>query len=864
MLGILFWGVGHAHGYGVIEKVSTSSGDDGAIIRVDVKGYTSHKVIPFGKTETLIAFKDTHVSDQVYAYEAIVGDPWIKDIEVGQRPFNVAALVVRLQRPDAVLDFNMEKDKGLSHIKFHIRVTAAETAKKEVLTDLHADEKPRPEEDKTNPRAGDTGGSSESEHNASPDGKLFQQAVKHQENGEWDKAVALYEKIIRAYPRSPHLEDSYFRAADTTYNQFREEISEHLLDISKRYQRAISRFPKSEHVPGARLSLGKVYARAGQHFEAIRYYDLVLDQDAPGPEIPQALLNKGKVLARTQRPLMALRCFEKVTATYGSTEVARQAKLEMAKALHEMKSFRQSMGILDELVSDHPGAVYEDADILRYRAYNYYELGKLEAARDVFSKVINYFPNADERDLMLARIADTFREEGFDEKATKLYSLVARTYPGSEAGIVSLLRLGEIAEKQETQQPLELSEAALPENPKTSKTASRIYRQIVETYPESPLSEVALLKLAGLQKRRKDYEKCVETLKELLAKHPDTQLKGQVEQVMRQATVDLAARYREEGRHEKSVETMAMVLAQYPDTRFTLETVRGLEESLVRVLEEKRDVEGAKSVVGYYEKRKELIVPTEMPEAALIVGMACKELYLCEYAISMLSSARECYPDEGLPAEYLLALGECGYREKKYKLATEVLDRFISLYPRYSQVSRAHLWLGNIFVAQEKYEKARALYEQGLERAADQQSRSRLLAAMGKALNGIGNHKKAITAFGQALSILEGQDGGAGDTDDIRFTVYKALGDTYFKTGENKKAVVAFEQALQVMPKEMDGYGLRFEIAKCYRSIAPRKAETVLNEIVASGDPFWSKVAQAQINDIDVERSVGTLGLNKS
>jgi hypothetical protein len=62
----------------------------------------------------------------------------------------------------------------------------------------------------------------------------------------------------------------------------------------------------------------------------------------------------------------------------------------------------------------------------------------------------------------------------------------------------------------------------------------------------------------------------------------------------------------------------------------------------------------------------------------------------------------------------------------------------------------------------------------------------------------------------------------------------------------------------------MDGYGLQFEIAKCYQSIAPRKAETVLNEIVASGDPFWSKVAEAQINDINVERSVGSLGLNKS
>jgi TolA-binding protein len=556
---------------------------------------------------------------------------------------------------------------------------------------------------------------------------------------------------------------------------------------------------------------------------------------------------------------MALRAFEKVTRAHGPTEFARKAKLETAKTLHDMKSFKRSLGVLKALQSEQPDMVYETPDIMLYFGYNYYELGKLEAARDAFSQVINYFPDDAERDLVLARIADTYREDGLEDKAAKLYSLVARTYPESEAGIISLLRLAEIAEKQEARQPLVLKEAET--SPRTTKTASQIYRQIVETYPDSPLSQVAMLKLAGLQKREQEYEKAIGTLTRLLDTHPETQLRDNVDKVMQEAMLELAAKQREEGAHEASVDTIAEMLADHPESRLTLEVRKALENSFSKVLHDKNRISGAEAAISYFEKRKKGMPIAQMPSVLLEIGMAYKELHLCEPAISALVAARRLHGENDLPARFLWALSECSYREGNHKLAKDVLPAFVSNHPEHAHIAKAHLWLAELFLADSQFGQTLTVCESGLEKTADSRMRSRFLSVMAKAHNGMGDHQEALGPLNEVLDMLESDDG---DVSEIRFNVYKELGRSYFRLGQTERAVEAFERALQLRPEGSHGHGLKFEIARCYRFTAPIKAQGVLRDIVASGDPFWSKVAQARINEIDLEQSVDRLGLNKS
>ncbi|MBW2194273.1 MAG: tetratricopeptide repeat protein [Deltaproteobacteria bacterium] len=523
----------HAQGknYSVIEKVSTYREGNTSVVLIELTGYSTYKVIPVEDNEMLIAFRDTELSSQVYTRETILGDNLIKGLEVAERPFHVASVLVKTYKPYEQIEYQIKEDEERFRIEMRHRLKTSVKASQQTFSRLLPY--------RSDPGPGEKGNSKAqkradeflaSKNCSTEDGHLFLEAKESYRIGKWDKALVIFEKIIRVYPRSRHLEESYFLMAKSLHDKFKDEMSDHLLEITERYQTAMNKFPESDHVVDALLSMGKCYFQVGQ-----------------------------------KNPLMALRCFEKVGQEYSESKYVQEAKLEIAKTLYQIKSFKRSLGMLSEIVTMHPDSIYENPDILLYEGYNYYELGRLKEARDVFSKVVNYFPEMGSTDLILTRIADTFREDGLETRASKLYSLVARTYPDSEAGLISLLRLGEGAEQAENEKPPLLDEKGpgkgeeKPEEER-SKAAAEIYEQIIKRYPGNPLSQVAMLKLASLHKKNKEYSQCIASLKKLLAKNPKTKLRDKVERVIQEAMLKLATVQRKEGNDEESVMTLKTIL----------------------------------------------------------------------------------------------------------------------------------------------------------------------------------------------------------------------------------------------------------------------------------------------------------------
>ena len=99
------------------------------------------------------------------------------------------------------------------------------------------------------------------------------------------------------------------------------------------------------------------------------------------------------------------------------------------------------------------------------------------------------------------------------------------------------------------------------------------------------------------------------------------------------------------------------------------------------------------------------------------------------------------------------------------------------------------------------------------------------------------------------------------------YVAYRELGEVYLKLKRKEKAVPIFKKALALIPEGSESYSLQFRLAQCYQWLKARdKAEDMLNRIVASGDPFWSKVARVQIKEMNMKGSIEKLdyGLEKS
>ncbi len=865
----------HAEGkdYGVIEKVSTYREGNTSVVLIELAGHSTYKVIHVEDNEMLIAFRDTELSSQVYISETILGDDLIKGLEVVERPFHVASVLVKTYKPYEQIECQIKEDGERFRIEMRHRLkTSVKGSQQTFSMPLPRRSDPGPGENGNSRAQKKVEESLALKDCATEDCPLFLKAKECYRAGKWDKALVIFEKIIRVYPRSRHLEESYFLMAKSFHDKFKDEMADHLLEITERYQTAMNKFPESNHVVDALLSMGKCFFHVGQYYEATTYFDLAIKKGKDRQVMAETLFYRGKIFALTKNPLMALRCLEKVDQEYSESKYAQEAKLEIAKTLYQMKSFKRSLGVLSEFVTMRPDSIYKNPDILLYEGYNYYELGRLKEARDVFSKVVNYFPEMESTDLILTRIADTFREDGMEARATKLYSLVARTYPDSEAGLISLLRLGEGAEQAENEKPPLLDEKR-PVDAKSpgkgerkpgeerSKEAAEIYEQIIKRYPDNPLSQVAILKLASLHKKNKEYSKCIESLEKLLAKDPKTKLRDKVEHVIQEAMLKLATVQRKEGNCEESVMTLKTILLDYPRTNLREEVKEGLSKSLVAVLEKKEITGGAEAVINYHESLKDKLPFEAMPNVLLQLGSAYKKLHLYGYAESVFMKARKFYTEKDLPADLLLALGECSYKGKNFDNAQDVLKAFISKYPTHRQAPRAHFWLGNIFLKKKEYNKALKSLKLAINQNLDKESYGKALIATAEALNGRGDYKGAVKPLKEAVILLGNGDSSASED---MFIAYRELGETYLNLGQKERAVGAFESALQLRPEGSDAYDLQFQIAKCYQAISPAKAENMLNRIVSSGDPFWSNVAQARINEIKMKESVDKFGFNKS
>ena len=805
--------VGQLHAQGpteaVIEEVWIDHGEVGSHVVIRLTGSLDYKVILIEDREMLIAFRDTRLSKAVFASESIIGDKWLQGIEMAQKPSQVSSALIRTRKPYRELKYQVRESKGLLRIEIKGKAEAYHKGSGQGTSPVS---EPRRKEKAF-------AGSMSKDRTAlllelspghgTPDKNLFLLAAKDYRMGRWEHAIGILKKIIQFHPESSHLERAYFLLAKSYHRMFEKKMSEHFIETNKHYQAAISRFPESEYIVDALVSMGKCYFEAKNYYEAMAYFNLVLEKHKGHPAAAEALLQRGRILASRRQPQKAMISFRELEERYPNTPWATKAKIETGKALFSMQSFKRSLATLNEVMAMQPDEVYKDPEILLYAGYDYYELGQLGEARDTFSRLLNYYPEIDSNHLILTRIADIYRDEGAEETASKLYALAASTYPDTEGGLISLIRLAHMNEETGMKDPpLAVGEGFLGE------TARDIYEQVIEKYPGNPLAQLAMLRLAALQQKDKDYELSITTLRKILKEHPDTSLRAEVTSV--------------------------------------------LQASLKAIFTAERQAGNIENITRYYEQMKAVLPFEDMPDLLSWLGDTYRAFHLHRPALSMFRQASQYYAHQNPSPEILFGLGECAYREERLDEAEKALKAFVTRYPERREVSRGYYWLGLIFFQRQQYDEALEALKMALRTETDKYHQAKVRMALASVSNGRGDYERASKALRGAITLLSQNEDEA--SEDL-YVAYRELGETYLKLGLQEKAVTIFKKALALVPEGSDSHSLQFRLAQCYQWLkATDQAEAMLNRIVASGDPFWSKVAQVQMKEMNMTESVEKLG----
>ena len=107
----------------VIHEVSTRSEEEGAEVIIKLTGYSAYKVIPIEDKEIMIAIKNTEVSRNVFGSETVVGDKFVKSVEISQQPSKVASIIVKTHKDKEQIGYQIRESKNALRVQIKNKVS---------------------------------------------------------------------------------------------------------------------------------------------------------------------------------------------------------------------------------------------------------------------------------------------------------------------------------------------------------------------------------------------------------------------------------------------------------------------------------------------------------------------------------------------------------------------------------------------------------------------------------------------------------------------------------------------------------------------------------------------------------------------
>jgi len=620
----------------------------------------------------------------------------------------------------------------------------------------------------------------------------------------WSTAVNYLDEFIETSPESLFTEKAYFLAAKAYDRLHADNSDRHYNAVKQRYEDGIYRYPESAYVPDAYFAIADLSFRVGVAPQSMGYCNLVINLGKQDHATLKAKILKAKLLSAANKTEEALAMYQTIQRQYPDLAEGVQVKIETAETLFKMNRFQQSLGILKTLAQKSEN-VSRYPQLSRILGNNYYQLGDFTRAREHLFRYYNTSPDAQDGHLILARIADAYREEGQAAAATKFYRLAVERHPDTEGAMISMYRMAEQQENGEIEADKNTgtgmgikvidSRVGMPRE---------IYAKVVQGAlakdETSPLVQYALLKLAIIDLKDKQYGRSLDRLKHLME--------------------------------------------QYPQTRLKKEINRAFEEALLSILEADFKVKKYKRIVNTYQAEKKILAQCTAPRLFLIIARSAMHLELDDLAGEMFKRADLYLPDQKKPADLLFHLAETLDEQGEPRGALAYIDLFIANFPEDKTIADGYVLKGNILSHLNEHAQAANMFSSALDHTYGACARPGILIQKAKALSASGVQEPGYQTLLAADKAAKGCGSVGGDT-------LAEIGELYLQSGYPEKALAAIQSDRTAGGQGIHASRLQLVMARCYEELNNKDSYvSIYNEVANQDDRFWGKVAREKMDEI--------------
>ena len=313
---------------------------------------------------------------------------------------------------------------------------------------------------------------------------LTQIGDAYQDVGQLDKAVEIYDEILRYYPESPY----------TDYVQYRQGIAllkNKKIDAATLSLRSLkTNFPKSKYLTDVDYYLALAYFKKGDwsttRDQIVEFIGAVTKEN---PFLAEAMYILGLSYFNLQDYANALKTFQIIVKDYpNETAMIKNVEMSMAKCYYKIGDVKEAIRRFTDLIAAYPQTVIAQEAMI-WLGDHYLESADYDSAVVHYQQFIERFPGSPKLSLVFYELGQAYQAKGEYDQAVGVYKRVNNPSDG-ELPTKARLAIADIFSRE-----------------LDSASALETYQDIIKTSPE--FRRDAFIKMAEVYQKNQDPGKAI-------------------------------------------------------------------------------------------------------------------------------------------------------------------------------------------------------------------------------------------------------------------------------------------------------------------------------------------------------------------
>ena len=588
--------------------------------------------------------------------------------------------------------------------------------------------------------------------------------------GQFSLATESLEQMIAQFPQSSFAPYAYYLLACVLYQ-------------SGEYERAIAllyplpqKYPQSPAIPFVQYLIGNSFLFLERLDDAIFAYTKVARSSQNQVVMAAAQHKVCWCQGKKGDFVKVIQSAEEFLKRFGGDKLAGRVSVLMGTAYLKLGRFKEAIETFGSILDKYPGTELTEK-ALYLSAISYYTQGRYERL------VTNYRYLADNlspssspwRALTNYYLGEAYYDLGLWDKAERMYRLVVDAYPQSPIAPYAVQGVAACF-SQRGEYGLALEEQ------------KRLLNLIAE---KDVLKGSDQLTIAGIYFSQKEYEKALRLWEEFLSRNPQSPR-------VPSALFQMGRCYYRLRYYSQAIDSWKRLVDRYPSDPQA-------SKALYKIAETQFGLQDYSSALHTY---KEILSKEgSWAKEALFQAANCYyNMKLTEEAIEAYQKYIETYPDDPKAADALEGIQLCYYR------AGKSLTELIKKYPGSRLAADAYWQKGKEAFAQEDYSTAKAYFEKVVLNFPLSKSAPPSLFYMGECHYKLEEYDRAVACYRNFISTYP--------QDNLSLQARFKLGNVLFKTNQYKASLKVYREITETTADTVFAPASQYNIALCYKKLA--------------------------------------------